>query len=85
MGASAHLLVGGDDHPCADILDAVAQALCRESADDNRMRGPNARAGLHCDDAFDAHRHVDDDTVALLYAAPSVALAMRQVRTSHLW
>ncbi len=67
--AAAQLLVGGDDHHRADILDAVAQALRREAAEDHRMRGPDARAGLHRDHALDAHRHVDDDAVALPDAA----------------
>ena len=67
--AAAHLLVGADHHHRACAFDAVAQGLRREPAEDHRMRGADARAGLHRDHAFDAHRHVDDDTVALLDAA----------------
>ncbi len=67
--AAAQLFVGGDHGHGAGVLDAVAQRLRREAAEHHRVRRTDARAGLHRDHALDAHRHVDDDAVALLDAA----------------
>jgi hypothetical protein len=64
--AAAELAVGSDQHDGAGVVDAVAQRLGREAAEDDRVDGADAGAGLHGDDAFDRHRQVDDDAVALL-------------------
>ena len=63
--AAAALLVGRDHRHGARVVDPVAYRLCREAAEDDRMDRADARARLHRDDALDAHRHVDDDAVAL--------------------
>ena len=45
-----------------------SQRLGGEAAEHHRVDGADAGAGLHGDDAFDRHRHVDQDAVALLDA-----------------
>ncbi|MDR9117426.1 hypothetical protein FEP32_03323 [Burkholderia multivorans] len=67
--AAAHLFVGGDQRDCADVDEPFVQRFRGEAAEHDRVRRADARAGLHRDDAFDRHRHVDDDTVALADAA----------------
>jgi acetyl-CoA synthetase len=69
IAADEQLRGGGDHRHGAGILDAVAQRLRREAAEHHRVRRADARAGLHCHHAFDRHRHVDDDAVALLHTA----------------
>ena len=64
--AAAELAVGGDQHDGAGIVDAIAHRLGREAAENDRVNGADTGAGLHGDDAFDGHRHVDDDAVTLL-------------------
>ncbi len=66
MLAPTRLLVGGDDRNGAGVDDPLLQRLGREAAEDDRMRGADPCAGLHRDDAFDRHRDVDEDAVALL-------------------
>jgi hypothetical protein len=44
------------------------QAFCREAAKDDRMNHADASTGLHCHHGFNAHRHVDNDTLAFFYA-----------------
>ncbi|MNT12891.1 hypothetical protein D3C72_1478380 [compost metagenome] len=63
--AAAQLVVGGDDGHGARVDDALLQRLGREAAEHHAVGGADARAGLHGDHAFDGHRHVDDDAVAL--------------------
>ena len=67
--AAAQLLVGGDHGHRAGVDDALLQRLGREAAEHHRVGRADARAGLHRGHAFDRHRHVDDDAVALLDAA----------------
>ena len=62
--AAAHLEIGRDDRHRAGILDALLQALGRESAEHHRVRRADARASLHRDYAFDRHRHVNYNAVA---------------------
>ena len=66
--AAAELPVGGDDFGCSGIDDAFLQALRGKAAEDHRMGGADAGAGLHRGDHFDRHRHVDQNAVALLDA-----------------
>jgi hypothetical protein len=66
--AAAALLVGGDHGNRAGILDALLHALGGEAAEHHRVDRADAGAGLHGDHAFDRHRHVDQDAVALLDA-----------------
>ena len=61
--AAAHLVVGGNDDFGAGVLDAVTQTLRRETAKHHRVRGTNARTGLHGGHTIDRHRDVDDDSV----------------------
>ncbi|MNS74812.1 hypothetical protein D3C72_1082960 [compost metagenome] len=63
--AAAHLLVRGDQRHRADVDQPLLQRLGREAAEHHRVRGTQARAGLHRDHAFDRHRHVDHHAVAL--------------------
>ncbi len=63
--AAARLLVGGDHRDRAGVDDALLQRLRREAAEHDRVRRADARAGLHRDHAFDRHRHVDEDAIAL--------------------
>ena len=69
--AATHLLVGGDHCDRAGVDDALLQRLRREPAENHRVRGADARARLHRDHAFDRHRHVDDDAIALFDAERS--------------
>ena len=63
--AAARLFVGGDERDGANVDEAFVQRFRGEAAEHDRVRRADARAGLHRDDAFDRHRHVDDDAVAL--------------------
>src|SRR5450830_1374462 len=67
--AAAQLFVGGDDGHGAGVDDALLQGLGGKAAEDDGVGGADAGAGLHGGHAFDRHRHVDDDPVALLDAA----------------
>ena len=66
--AAAQALVGGDEHLAAAVLDAVAQRVGREAAEDDGVDRADARAGEHRDGELGDHRHVDGDAVALLDA-----------------
>ena len=66
--AAAELAVGGDHRHRAGVDDALLHALRREAAEYHRMRGADARAGLHRDHGLDRHRHVDEDAVGRLDA-----------------
>src|SRR5207302_1280849 len=58
--------VRGDDDLRLAIVDAVAQRLRREAAEDHAVRRPDAGARQHGDRQLGDHRHVDGDGVALL-------------------
>ena len=60
--------VGGDDELRLRVVDAVAQRLGREPAEDDGVRRADARAGEHGDGQLGDHRHVDGDPVAGLDA-----------------
>ena len=64
--AAAQLFISGDDHHRTGPLHTVAHALRAEAAEHHRVDGADARAGLHCGHALDAHAHVDDNAVTLL-------------------
>src|SRR5213075_1181885 len=58
------------------VITATAPASMMRSCTLFAEKPPNttewvgdARAGLHCDHRLDRHRHVDEDTIALLDAA----------------
>ncbi|CAB5172728.1 hypothetical protein IST4134_04328 [Burkholderia cenocepacia] len=63
--AAARLLVGGDQRDRADVDEPLVQRFRGEAAEHDRVGRADARAGLHRDDAFDRHRNVDDDAIAL--------------------
>ena len=63
--AAAHLVVGGYDGHRARVDDALLQSLGRKPAEHHAVGDADARAGLHRDDAFQRHRHVDQHAVAL--------------------
>ncbi len=67
--AAARLLVGGDEGDRADVDEPLVQRFRGEAAEHDRVRGPDARAGLHRDDALDRHRNIDDDAIALADSA----------------
>ena len=75
------LAVGGDQRDCAGILDAVTQGLGEKPPKTIRS-GTDTSAGLHRDHAFDGHRQVDHDAVALLTPMPRSALANLLTRES---
>jgi hypothetical protein len=62
--ARAVTAVGGDQHARPGVGDAVAQRQRRESAEDHRMHGADARARMHRDDRLGHERQVDDDPIA---------------------
>jgi hypothetical protein len=66
--AAAVRPVGGDEHPALRVVDAVAQRLGREAAEDHRVDGADARAGEHRHHRLGDHRQVDGDPVPLLHA-----------------
>ncbi|CAG2328144.1 hypothetical protein BCCR75722_04473 [Burkholderia sola] len=67
--AAARLLVGGDQRDRADVDEPLVQRFRGEAAEHDRVGRADARAGLHRDDAFDRHRNIDDDPIALADAA----------------
>lgn len=77
--AAARLLVGRDERGGADVDEPLVQRLRGEAAEHDRVRGADACAGLHRDDAFDRHRDIDDDAVAL--ADPALLQGIRE--TGH--
>ena len=62
-GAAAIAAVGGDDAGGPAVGDAVADAVCTEPAEDNRVHRTDPCAGQHGDGGFGDERHVDDDAV----------------------
>ena len=66
--AAAHRLVLGDDERGLAVLDAVAQRLRGEAAEDDAVDRADAGAGEHRDRQLGDHRQVDRDPVALLDA-----------------
>ena len=57
--------VGGDQQARAGVLDAVLQRAGGETAEHHRVDRADAGAGLHGDDRFGCHRHVDHHAVTL--------------------
>ena len=60
--------VGGDEHRCGRVVDAIAQRLGAESAEHHGMDGADARARQHRDRQLGNERHVERDAIALLDA-----------------
>ncbi len=58
----------GHDRLGRRVVDAGRQLVRRETAEDDRVHGPDPGAGEHGDDRLRDHRHVDDDPVPLLDA-----------------
>ena len=63
--AAAQAFVGRDENFRAAIYDAASERFGREAAEDDRVDGPDARAGEHGIGGLKDHRHVDGDAVAL--------------------
>ena len=59
--------VGGDDELGLAVVDALAEGVDGEPAEDDHVHGADAGAGEHGDDRLRDHRHVDGDPVALLH------------------
>ena len=57
--------VRGDDNAAVAIHDAARQRLGRETGEDHRMHGTDARAGEHCHGSLGHHGQIDRDPVAL--------------------
>ena len=72
--ATTALLIGRNHGNGAGIVDAVAYRLGGEAAENHRVNCADTGTRLHGDDAFNAHRHVDDNAVALLDAARTQAV-----------
>src|SRR5271166_2983766 len=62
--AAAPSAIGGDAKDRFGVVDAIAQGLGGESAEDDRMDRADARAGEHRDHCFGNQRHVDRNAVA---------------------
>ena len=60
--------VGGNHHFGLGILNAIPQRFGAEPAENDAVRGADARAGQHCDGQLRHHRQVDGNPVALLHA-----------------
>ena len=63
--------VGGNDDFGAGVHHPVVQRAGGKAAEHDRMHGADARAGVHGDDGFRAHRHVDHHPVAGGHALPA--------------
>ena len=72
--AAAHLLVGGKYCHRASVDDPLLHAFRGEAAEHDRMDRANTRAGLHGDDGFDRHRHVNQHAVAFFDLAAFQAI-----------
>ena len=57
-----------EEHLRAAVVDALAERVGAEAAEDDRVRGADARAGEHRDGGLGDHAHVDRDAVAGLHA-----------------
>ena len=57
-----------DDHLRLRVVDPRRELVRREPAEDDRVHGPDPRAGEHGNDRLGDHRHVDDDPVAMPHA-----------------
>src|SRR5256885_5616947 len=68
--AAPKAAVGGDDEARIGVVDALADGLGREAAEDHAVRRPDPGAREHGDRELGHHRHVDRDPVALLDAVP---------------
>ena len=66
--AAAIAAVGGDEQPCLRVVDAIAQRLGAEAAEDDAVDGADAGAGEHRDRQLGHERHVERDAIALLDA-----------------
>ncbi len=63
--ALAVAAVGGDDELRAGVVDARAEAVGGEAAEDDGVDRPDAGDSEHCGDRLGDHRHVDRDAVAV--------------------
>ena len=63
--AAAIAAVGRDEQPRLLVVDAVAQRLGAEAAEDHAVHGADARAGQHRDGQLGDERQVDRDAIAL--------------------
>ena len=66
--AATELAVGGNQGNSAGVVDTIAQGLGGEAAENDGVDGTEAGTSLHGADAFNGHRHVDDDAITLLDA-----------------
>ena len=57
--------VGGDQHFCGRVIDAISKCVCWEAAEDDAVRCAEPSAGEHGDRHLRDHRHVDGDAVTL--------------------
>ena len=63
--ATAPRAVAGDEHLGLRVVDAVAQGVGREAAEDHRVRGADASAREHGHRELGNHAQVDVDAIAL--------------------
>ncbi len=66
--AAAVAAVGGDEQRRLRVVDAIAQRLGAEAAEDDAVDGADARAREHRDRELGHERQVERDAVALLHA-----------------
>jgi hypothetical protein len=83
--AATALLVGGNHRHGTGVVDPVTYRLRREAAKYDRVNGADARAGLHRDNALDAHRHVDHTRSPFLMPRARRPLANWLTRASSSW
>ena len=62
--AAAIAAVGGDEQPRLRVVDAIAQRLGGEAAEDHAVHRADARAGEHRDRELGNERQVDRDAIA---------------------
>ena len=66
--ASTLALVAGNNNLALRIIDTIAQGVGRETSEDDRMHGADARAGQESDQSLGNHGEIDGYGIALLDA-----------------
>jgi hypothetical protein len=60
--------IGGDQHFCGRVIDAIRKCVCWEAAEDNAVGCAEPSAGEHGDRHLGDHRHIDRNTIAFGHA-----------------
>ncbi len=78
--AATTTAIRGNDQFSIRIFDTVTQRFCRESAKYHRVNRTDAGTRLHGDNRLRNHRHIDNDTIALLNTLSGQSIG----KTTHL-